>query len=242
MLCKLICAEFVKLRRSPVWLAFLVLPVIPALLGTLNFLGNLEILNSEWYSLWTQHTIFTDYIFLPLLIGVYCSYTMYMEELNHNWNRVLTMPVPKELVFIAKLICVSVMIFISELWIAALFVLSGKLIGLTAALPAGELAVWCLFGTLGGAVMAAIQLMLSLFLRGFALPVAASLGGGLSGLFFLAKELGHIWPYSLMAYGMNSNAPQELLKSGYVPFMLTCAGYIALFTFIGGAVMRRRDM
>ena len=45
-----------------------------------------------------------------------------------------------------------------------------------------------------------------------------------------------------MAYGMNSNAPQELLKSGYVPFVLTCAGYIALFTFIGGAVMRRRDM
>ena len=134
MLCKLICAEFVKLRHSPVWLAFLVLPVIPALLGTLNYLGNLEILNSEWYSLWTQHTIFTDYIFLPLLIGVYCSYTMYMEELNHNWNRMLTMPVPKELVFIAKLICVSVMIFISELWIAALFVLSGKLIGLTAAL------------------------------------------------------------------------------------------------------------
>lgn len=152
------------------------------------------------------------------------------------------MPVPKKLVFIAKLICVSVMIFISELWIAALFVLSGKLIGLTAALPAGELAVWCLFGTLGGAVMAAIQLMISLFLRGFALPVAASLGGGLSGLFFLAKKLGHIWPYSLMAYGMNSNAPQELLKSGYVPFVLTCAGYIALFTFIGGAVMRRRDM
>ena len=102
--------------------------------------------------------------------------------------------------------------------------------------------MWCLFGTLGGAVMAAIQLMLSLFLRGFALPVAASLGGGLSGLFFLAKKLGHIWPYSLMAYGMNSNAPQELLKSGYVPFVLTCAGYIALFTFIGGAVMRRRDM
>ena len=47
MLCKLISAELVKLRRSPVWLAFLVLPVIPALLGTLNYLGNLEILNRD---------------------------------------------------------------------------------------------------------------------------------------------------------------------------------------------------
>ena len=76
MLCKLICAEFMKLRRSPVWLAFIVMPVIPALMGTFNYLENLEILHSEWYSLWTQHTIFTDYIFLPLLIGIYCSYTI----------------------------------------------------------------------------------------------------------------------------------------------------------------------
>ena len=76
MLCKLIRAELMKLRRSPVWLAFIVMPVIPALMGTFNYLENLELLHSEWYSLWTQHTLFTDYIFLPLLIGIYCSYTI----------------------------------------------------------------------------------------------------------------------------------------------------------------------
>lgn len=65
MLCKLIRAELMKLRRSPVWLAFIVMPVIPALMGTFNYLENLELLHSEWYSLWTQHTLFTDYIFLP---------------------------------------------------------------------------------------------------------------------------------------------------------------------------------
>ena len=53
MLCKLIRAELMKLKRSPLWLAFVILPVIPAVMGTFNDLANINILQSEWYSLWT---------------------------------------------------------------------------------------------------------------------------------------------------------------------------------------------
>ena len=100
----LIKAEQMKLKRSPIWLAFLIMPVIPAFLGTLNYVANIEILQSEWYSLWTQHTLFTDYFFLPIMIGIYCSYIMRQEENNRNWNKVLTMPVSKNNIFIVKLI------------------------------------------------------------------------------------------------------------------------------------------
>ena len=89
--------------------------------------------------------------------------------------------------------------------------------------------------------MAAMQLTVSLFLRGFAMPVAIALAGGLSGLLFLAKHMGHIWPYSLMAYGMNSNSPQELMKSGYAGFIITCAVYLCVFTVIGSMILSRCD-
>lgn len=242
MLFKLIKAERLKLKRSPLWLAFLFMPVIPALLGTLNYMANIEILQSEWFSLWTQHTLFTCYFFLPIMIGIYSSYMMHQEENNRNWNKVLSMPVSRNLVFIAKLVQVFFMIFFSEIWICALFVISGKVIGLTSAIPWGKLVIWCLFGTLGGTVIAAIQLMISLFIKSFALPVGIALGGGLSGLVFLAKHLGHIWPYSLMAYGMNSNAPQELLESGYVWFVVICIVYIVLFMTISSMILSRRDI
>ena len=242
MLFKLIKAERLKLKRSPLWLAFLFMPVIPALLGTLNYMANIEILQSEWFSLWTQHTLFTCYFFLPIMIGIYSSYMMRQEENNRNWNKVLSMPVSKNLVFIAKLVQVFSMILFSEIWICALFVISGKVIGLTSAIPWGKLVIWCLFGTLGGTVIAAIQLMISLFIKSFALPVGIALGGGLSGLVFLAKHLGHIWPYSLMAYGMNSNAPQELLESGYVWFVVICIVYIVLFMTISSMILSRRDI
>lgn len=120
--------------------------------------------------------------------------------------------------------------------------ISGKVIGLTSAIPWGKLVIWCLFGTLGGTVIAAIQLMISLFIKSFALPVGIALGGGLSGLVFLAKHLGHIWPYSLMAYGMNSNAPQELIESGYVWFVVICIVYIVLFMTISSMILSRRDI
>lgn len=242
MLFKLIKAERLKLKRSPLWLAFLFMPVIPALLGTLNYMANIEILQSEWFSLWTQHTLFTCYFFLPIMIGIYSSYIMRQEENNRNWNKVLSMPVSRNLVFIAKLVQVFSMILFSEIWICTLFVISGKVIGLTAAIPWVKLMIWCLFGTLGGTVIAAIQLMISLFIKSFALPVGIALGGGLSGLVFLAKHLGHIWPYSLMAYGMNSNAPQELLESGYVWFVVICIVYIVLFMTISSMILSRRDI
>lgn len=242
MLLKLIRVEQMKLKRSPVWIAFLLMPVIPAILGTLNYLNNLGLLESEWYSLWTQHTLFSCYFFLPIMIGIYCSYIMRLEQNNHNWNKVLTLPVPRGMVFIAKLAVVSFMVLLSEIWIGALFVISGKIVGMNAALPIRELAIWCLFGTLGGIVMASIQLMISLFLKSFALPVGIAFAGGISGLIFLAKDLGHIWPYSLMAYGMNSNSPQQMLESGYLLFVVVCIVYIVLFTIISGIILSKKDV
>lgn len=241
-LIKLFKTERMKLKRSPLWIAFALMPIIPAFLGSANYVANIEILTEEWYSLWTQHTLFTCYFFLPILIGIYCSYLMWQENRNHNWNKVLSMPVSKGRIFIAKLICACCMIFLSEVWICVLFVLSGKFIGLTSPIPFDRLIIWCLFGTLGGTVMAATQLMISLFIRSFAIPVGISLCGGLTGLLALAKNFGHVWPYSLMAYGMDSNSPQELSKVGYIPFIITCVLYITALTFISSTILSKRDV
>lgn len=238
---KLLKAERMKLKRSPMWIVFLIMPILPALLGTLNYQNNTEILTGAWYSLWTQHTLFTCYFFLPIMIGIYCAYLMRLEHGNHNWNKVLTMPYSRAGVFIAKLITVACMIFATEIWIAALFLISGYFVGFTYP-PIGSIAIWCLFGTLGGTVMAAIQLLLSMYIKSFALPIGISFAGGLSGLVFLAKGFGHLWPYSLMAYGMNSNAPQQMIASGYLGFAAISIFYISAIAVFGSVFVSRRDV
>lgn len=241
MLWRLLKAERMKLRRSPMWLAFLIMPVIPAFLGTANFLANQGVLSMDWSSLWTQHTLFTDYFFLPIMLGVYCGYVMRLEHLNHNWNKLFAMPASRGIIFLSKFITVSFMLLVSEVWIGVLFVISGRYVGLSD-VPYRDIIIWCLFGTLGGMVMTAIQLVISMLVQSFALPVGIAFAGGLSGLLFLAKDLGHIWPYSLMAYGMNSNARQVLTESGYLRFAVTCVLYIVVAVGVGSILAGRRDV
>ena len=135
MLLRAIKAEVLKCRRAPVWLAFLVLPVFPAVLGTFNYLGNLGVLEDQWYSLWSQHTLFSSMFFLPALFGVFCAWQWRLEHTDHNWNAVLTAPVPAGTLYLAKLAVDAAVSLLAMAFIGVLFVLSGKVAGITAPLP-----------------------------------------------------------------------------------------------------------
>ena len=69
---------------------------------------------------------------------------------QQNWNKILTVPASRAMIFIAKLLTVSFMILLREIWIGILFVLSGKAVGMAGAVPYRSVIVWRLFGTLGG--------------------------------------------------------------------------------------------
>ena len=242
MMLQLYNAERMKLRRSPIWLVFIIVPAVPAFLGTMNYLNNIEILRSEWFSLWTQHTLFTSYFFLPILLGLYCSYLMRLEKNNRNLTKLLTLPISRKELFVAKLLSAGKIILFTEVWIGVLFLISGKIAGLTAKPPVGSLVIWCLFGTLGGIAMAALQLIVSLLCDSFALPVGISFAGGISGLMVMSKG-GWMYPYSLMAYGMvSNNNKQQLTAEGYPQFVLICLFYLAVFTAAGAMIMDRREV
>lgn len=242
MLIRLLKTEVIKLRRSALWLIFLGVPVIPAALGSVNYMYNIEILKNEWYSLWTQHTLFSDYFFLPILIGVYCSYLMGLEYSDGGLTKILSMPVRRTYIYISKLITASVMVLSSIVWIGILFFISGKICGISSDFPFKDAAVWCGLGALGGIAMASLQLMLSVFTKSFGIPVAAALLGGVSGIAFLAKHMGHLYPYSLMSYGMSSNSPQQLYEKGCAVFVLACVMYIILFGLISSVYISKKDI
>ena len=238
MLLRAIKAEVLKCRRAPVWLAFLVLPVFPAVLGTFNYLGNLGVLEDQWYSLWSQHTLFSSMFFLPALFGVFCAWQWRLEHTDHNWNAALTAPVPVGTLYLAKLAVDAVVSLLAMAFIGVLFVLSGKLAGITAPLPP-ELPRWLLLGALGGVVVCAVQLFFSLAIRAFAPPVAMALVGGILGLMVTSQGWGTAFPYSLLALGMAANNPRMELP---LPSFLTgCAGYLVLAAVLSIRWLSRRD-
>ena len=176
MVLRCLRAELMKCRRAPVWLAFLVLPLFPAVLGTFNYLGNLEVLDAGWYSLWTQHTLFASMFFLPAQFGVFCAWQWRLEHADHNWNAALTAPVPVRALYLGKLLLDVGVSALAMALIGLLFLLSGRLAGISAPLPP-ELPGWLAFGALGCTAVCAVQLYLSLSIRAFAPPVAIALVG-----------------------------------------------------------------
>ena len=222
-------AEQLKLKRSPVWLAFLIIPVLPAFIGTFNYLSNLEILTSTWYSLWTQHTLFSCFFFMPSLIAIYASYLWRLEHLNHNWNQVLTAPVSITSLWFAKLITASEMLFLSTIWIGFLFVISGLLAGIPLPVPP-ELFEWLFCGFFGGLAICSLQLFISLILPSFSIPVGISLIGGIVSLTFVAKGKALLFPYALFAFGMRANNPN--MEVALLPFMVSCLFYILFFSIL----------
>ena len=231
-------AEIRKCRRSPVWLAFLLLPVFPAVLGTGNYLANQEVLENGWYSLWSQHTLFSSTFFLPALLGVFCAWQWRLEHTDHNWNSFLTAPVPVRDLYAAKLILAAVVSLLSQGCIGALFILSGKIAGISGSVPP-ELPEWLLCGALGGISVCAVQLFFSLVIRAFAPPVAFGLLGGILGLMFTAQGWGYAFPYSLLCLGMRANNPQ--MELDLAPFIFLAMAYTAVFAFLSLRGLRRRD-
>lgn len=234
-------AERLKLKRSFIWLAFAAVPLIPAIMGVQNYLQNLELLKSGWYSLWTQETLFYANFFYGPLIAVYCAYLWRVENFHHNRNALMSAPVPVRDIMLSKLIMAVAVTAATQLWVGILFVISGKLAGL-AGFPPGRILFWLLRGLIGGAVIASVQLFLSMVIRSFALPVALAAIGSISGLMAANSSLGLFWPYSLMLLGMNANKDEDMISGSGLAFGISSLVFIAVFSLMGICLLKYRDV
>lgn len=238
MLRQVLKAEQMKLKHSPIWLAFIVIPIISALMGTFNYAMNIDILQSEWYSLWTQHTIFYCYLCFPALVGVYCSYSCRLEHMQNNWKSLLAEPVKLGTLYAAKFLSIIKILIATQLLVGILFFISGKVVGLTSTVPK-EVFVWLLYGILSGSVIIALQLGISLKIKSFALPIAVALVGGIAGLVARANGMGLIFPYALFPIGMCANSPDTGLECGMGIFLISCLVFMVIFSFMGIRILKR---
>ncbi|MDE5698402.1 MAG: ABC transporter permease [Lachnospiraceae bacterium] len=214
------------------------MPLISALIGTANYLNNLGLLQSTWHSLWTQHSLFFCYFFMPPLVGVYASYLWRLEHSGSNWNMVLV-NTPAWRIVLDKIAVCSVITFLTLGWLCLLYILCGLYVGFTKPVPA-ELAEWFACGVLGGVAVCAIQCFLSLVIRSFAIPIGLALLGGFAGLAATAKDSYYLLPYSLMSRGMRANNPNLTVDAA--EFISYSVFFIILFYLLSVWYIRSHDV
>ena len=240
MLLACVKTERKKLHHSNLWVAFLVIPLLPTVMGAANYMNNLRLLKSEWYSLWTQHSLFYANFFYAPLIALYCSYIWRVEHLNYNWNHLMTMPVSAADIFLSKLLLAMRCTIVLQLWMWVLFLTAGKAVGLPG-LPDVQILGWLLRGSLGAFAITALQLVLSMMIRSFAVPIALALLGSVAGLLASNGGLGLFWPYSLMLMGMNANRTEDMVSSS-LGFGVSTLVFFLVFTGFGIYWLRRKDV
>ena len=112
--------ELIKLKRNPLWIPFVLIPLISAVIGTVNFTQNQDVLKNTWGDLWTQQSLFLGMFFLAPLVGILCSLLWRMEHQGSNWNLILTVTTPAKLVK-DKWLTASLLSVLSIGWIAMIY-------------------------------------------------------------------------------------------------------------------------
>ena len=193
MLKRCIIAENRKLHASPIWVIFFVLPLISAGYGTFNYLQNLEILTERWYSLWTQHTLFYSMLFFPAMVSAYAAYLWRLEHLGHNWNLIMAAPVRPFALFAAKLLVVVKLMCFTQCFVFVLYVACGRLFAGFSDWPPVSIVFYLVRGIFGGLAVAAVQLLLAMLIRSFAVPIFLGLVGGIAGMLIGSKGYALLW-------------------------------------------------
>lgn len=175
--------ELIKLKRNPIWIPFLLIPLISAVIGTFNFVQNQ----------------------------------------GSNWNLILTVTTPGKLVG-DKWLTAVLLSSISILWIASIYLVTGKIILKLPGEVPGLFWIRMISAAVCLAAITAVQSMLSMISRSFAVPIALAFVGSITGLWLTVKGAYYAIPYSMLIYGMGSSSITGDLN---VPVLLaSCCFYI----------------
>lgn len=239
---KILRSEFLKLRKSSIWLLIFISPVLSSLAG---FGESGKDASFEWEMTLSTMVFLHALLFLPLLTGVFSAFVCRFEHVGGGWKQLLSMPVSRGNVYLAKFIIVLGLLAITQLLFAAGLILIGQLKGFEEAIP------WkmILTSTIGGWVaclpLAALQLFVSTAWSSFAAPLAMNVIFTLPNILVVNSEkFGPYYPWAqpllLMLPGSEEsfgalNVPLEIL-------MIVILGSFVLFFLSGFTYFQRKEI
>ena len=244
-----VCAEFMKLRRSLVWVVVVALPVVSVVLGSATTLSTGRELDDGWHTLWLRVVVFQGLFPLALGIAVLASLLWRVEHRGGNSTALRAAPVSALEIFTGKVAVLGILLATLQVVQIVAVAAAGTLVfGLPGTLPARYLLISGVI-TLAGLPLAAVQTALSMVMRSFAAPVAVALTGATASVLLLLSKVDAAIiavPYALLGratqLGTGVLADDEPLTTA----ITTVVGAAVLFTvLIAGAsaiLLDRRDV
>lgn len=244
MLSHAFSAELLKLRHSKILLPCISLPLLGLLIGAGNFYMNRAALHMpEWQAFWTQVALFYGYFFYPILLAVCAAYLWRMEHRDHNWNPLMTAPIPVWVIFLTKLVVLILIGLLVQCFLMFLYWCAGTFFfHFSSPFPIFLAIQWLLCGWLSAICVSAMQLFLSMWIRSFAIPIGISLGCCIAGLAFYALGVGKFFPNSLLILGVGATNATGISLDTILSIVLVGGLYTGLFIVLAIGYLKKKDI
>lgn len=196
MFWKLLRMEVKKLRNSKITLIIWASPLL-AVFITYFSMFNVNENVPPWISLMTQMIIPHAVLFLPLVTGVFTALLCSYEHSYGGWKMVLTLPVSKTQVFLAKYIVSALLVALVQMAFLICTGLLGLIKGIQDPFPFVEILATVTVGWLASLPLVAFQLWMAVFFSSFAKPTVINALFALPAILIINSEkIGPYYPWS----------------------------------------------
>ncbi|MGO4370250.1 ABC transporter permease [Paenibacillus sp. MCAF20] len=190
----MIRSEWMKLRRSVVWLLAAVSPLFVAVIGIVDLEKGVQF---PWVEVLSIASALHAMLFLPLLVGIFAALVCRYEHVGGGWKQMLSLPVSRTGVYAVKLGMVMLLVGVTQLLLLLFILLLGFMKGFSGDIPWSILLGSMLGGWVACLPLAALQLFVSIAFQSFAAPLAVNVVLTLPNILIVnSSQYGPYYPWA----------------------------------------------
>lgn len=169
----------------------------PALASILGVPGKMPPGQTKWVFYYGISVIRFAWLFYPLLAGVFAALVCRTEHASGGWKQMLSMPVSRTSVYLAKFAMVAGLLLATGTVFLAMYVAFGSALRFPGPIPWDVLARSLLGGWMAVLPLAALQLWVSTQWKSFGAPLALNICFTLPAIFAAnSKSIGPWYPWA----------------------------------------------
>ncbi|MEW9677666.1 ABC transporter permease [Lentibacillus sp. L22] len=243
MLKNILYVERLKLKRSKLWLLYLLGPLLGVCLAYINFFKNYDLFmqpgDNEWIEAWTQVALFMGPFVLPILVGVFTALVCRSEHVGGGWKQLLALPIKYSEIFLGKFLTVVKMVVISMVILLIFFIGFGYVQGIEGSLPIFSIFGFVIRGIFACLPLILLQLTISIRAKTFGIPLAVSIVFTLPAIIVASTPLGQIYPWTqpMLAMSPEDESPIQ----SYLLFYTLVIGTFVVLLIYGLRNFTKRD-
>lgn len=171
--------ELLKLRHSRILNIVMFLPLFFVILGFTNFIRYKKLFTEKgqnvWSQVYTQSSIFYGLFIIGLFITIAIAVLVRIENSEDNFKRMLTLPVKRSELYIAKLVVGCGIVFLNLILFMLLTILAGAVIAPHSQTMPREMIYAPLLAIIASLPVIAVQYYLSMKFKNIAVPLGVGL-------------------------------------------------------------------